>query len=130
MFKEHGEFKIWVTKDILYARLSGTWNEETAIHYVKEFKRLVDNDLPDKWAHVVYLDRWEMGTPEVEPVIEELVDWGVAHGGVHVAQVFGKAILKFQLDKMVTTENPKLCRKQFEAEREALCWLQECGFYV
>jgi hypothetical protein len=63
MFKEHGEFEMWVTKDILYARLSGAWNEETAIHYVKEFKRLVD--------------------------------WGVAHGGVYVAQVFGNEILKF-----------------------------------
>lgn len=130
MFQEHGGFEIWASKDILYARLSGAWNEETAIHYVKEFKRLVYNDLPAQWAHVVYVDGWGMGTPDIEPVIEKLVEWGVANGGVHVAQVFGKEIMKFQLDKMVIAKNPKLCRKQFRTEAEALFWLQECGFSV
>jgi hypothetical protein len=127
----HGQFKLGAYDNILYARLNGSWNEETAFLFSKKFKALIEKSMPQRWAHIVFMDDWELGVPEIEPIVKELVDWCIARGLVCAAQVFSRSmIVKYQIDKMVTENSGVFSRKQFTDEHAAISWLRDKGFEI
>jgi hypothetical protein len=129
--EEHGEFKLRAYDNIIYAKLNGSWNKETAFRFSKEFKTLIEKSMPQRWAHLVFLDDWELGVPEMEPVVQELVDWCIVRGLVCAAQIFSQnMIAKYQIDKMVTENLGDFSRKQFTDEHAAICWLRDKGFEI
>jgi hypothetical protein len=128
---EHGGFKLWADNNVVYAKVHGAWNDFTALRFSNEFKALAKQDMPEKWAHIVCLDDWELGIPEIEPIIQELVEWCIANGMTCVAQIFSKnMIIKYQIDKMVLERIGNFSKKQFSDKESAICWVIEQGYEV
>lgn len=129
--EEHGGFKLVAHDDILYAKLNGSWNKETAFRFSREFKALIEKSMPHRWAHFVCLNDWELGVPEFEPIIQELADWCIINGLVCAAQVFNHSIIaKYQVDKIVTENSSDFSRKQFTDQNTAISWLRYKGFEI
>ena len=127
----HGDFDMWIDNQVLLARIKGQWNGEMAGHYSRRMKELAQDFNGQAWAHIVYLDDWELGTPDLEPVINELVGWVIEHGLTRTAQVFKASMLKkSQMDRMVKERVGEFERRAFATEDEAFCWLEEEGYSV
>jgi hypothetical protein len=73
--QEHGLFTIEVRDKTLISTLCGAWNYETSLRYSEECKRLVDNLIGEPWASLVDLSEWELATPDVMKVNDELNTW-------------------------------------------------------
>lgn len=127
----HGHFDIWRDNTVILARLKGQWNSEMAQTYANDFKALAEPLLNQDWAHIVYLDDWELGTPEFEAVILELVQWVIEHGLKRTAQVYSPSMLKqFQMDRMVKETQGEFVRQVFANEQQAFAWLEAEGYPV
>lgn len=129
--QEHGDFKIWVVENVLFAELIGAWNEEASLNFQKAFMDEAACLVGKPWAHVVYLDDWVLGTPEMEPIIQDLTQWCITNGLKCAAQVFSPSMVKkFQLNKMVVEHQGTFVRKQFKDKKSAFEWLEAEGFSV
>jgi len=127
----HGHFDMWIDNRVLLARLKGQWNEEMAKVFSQNMKELAATFEGKKWAHIVYLDDWELGTPEFEPIINELVAWVIDHGLVRTAQVYSPNMLKkYQLDRMISEKIGEFERRVYPEELAAFSWLASEGFPV
>ena len=129
--KAHGHFDIWVDNDVVLARIKGQWNEEMALIYADHFKKVCSPLLTHNWAHIVYLDDWELGTPELEPIVIDLVTWLIERNLKRTAQVYSPNMLKkFQMDRMVKETFGDFERQVFSKEVDAFTWLQQEGYAV
>lgn len=129
--KAHGHFDLWLDNNVVLARAKGQWNEEMAQVFSSEFKRISAPLIHKNWAHIVYLDDWELGTPDLEPIIIDLVTWLIEHNLKRTAQVYSPNMLKkFQMDRMVKETLGEFQRHVFPTEEEAFAWLQQEGYSV
>lgn len=127
----HGHFDMWVENRVILARLNGQWNGEMASKYSDEMKRLAGPLSDQTWAQIVYLDDWELGTPEFEAIINDLVAWVIEHRLTRTAQVYSHSMIKkMQMDRMVKEEVGAFQRQVFAEESEAFAWLADEGFEV
>lgn len=127
----HGHFDMWLDNNVVLARLRGQWNDDMAILYSQKFKQICQPLLGQDWAHIVYLDDWELGTPEFESIIIELVSWVVEHGLKRTAQVYSPSMLKqYQMDRMVKETIGDFQRQVFANEEAAFAWLSTEGYPV
>lgn len=127
-------FTLWTEQRVLMAVLRGGWNERTALDFADAFKQTAKPLLGQPWAHIVYLDDWELGVPEIEPIVRGLVSWCIDNGLRHAAQVYSPNMVKqYQLDKMVSDRIELSPAEHFEKrvysdELAAFAWLAELGF--
>jgi hypothetical protein len=127
---QHGEFDIKISGQVLVASLAGSWNEEAARAFDREFRLAAEPLLGAPWAHLVYLDDWSLGVPEMKPVIEQLVAWCCEHGLKRAAQVYSPSMLKtLQLEDLVV-EQGDFQRRAFATGQQALQWLRAEGYDV
>ncbi|MEO3678430.1 hypothetical protein [Rheinheimera fenheensis] len=125
------KFRIWREQRVILASVNGSWNRFTAEDYAQEFKVLAKPLAGTDWAHIVYLDNWQLGVPEIEPVITELVNWCLANGLRYAAQVYCPNMIKrYQLDKMIVEHTATFERRVYPDEQQALAWLSSEGFTV
>ncbi|MDX5405651.1 MAG: hypothetical protein LPK11_01240 [Chromatiaceae bacterium] len=125
------KFRIWREQRVILASVNGSWNRFTAEDYAQEFKALVKPLAGTDWAHIVYLDNWQLGVPEIEPVITELVNWCLTNGLRYAAQVYCPNMIKrYQLDKMIVEHTATFERRVYPDEQHALNWLSSLGFAV
>ncbi len=75
----HGSFDMRVDNQVLLARISGAWNDEKTRAYFSKMKRLTTEVIKQPWAQIVYLNDWELGTPENEKLTMELIQWSAKH---------------------------------------------------
>jgi len=54
---------------------------------LKIFKSIARPLSQQPWGHLVYLDDWELGVPEITPIIQNLVDWCTHNGLKKSAQI-------------------------------------------
>lgn len=127
-FRAHGEFEIWVLENTLYAELKGTWNEEAALQFEAEFV-LAAKNLGDNWAHLVYLNDWELCDASMFPIIERLVNWCIENGLKRAANVYCQSSIKESfVNKMVVEQQGGFVRKVFDNDADAKAWLTEEGY--
>lgn len=125
-----GEFSLRLDNRVIVAHLSGISNASSVLAYSHRFKQLVKSLAPGPWAHIVYLDDWQLGTPEIEPIVEQLVLWCELRQLAFTAQVLNPHSLKeFQLDKMIQ-QGDTHSLKRFDNESDAFRWLSYQGFDV
>ena len=125
---QHGEFTLSVSGNILLANLSGAWNEEAAHAFSKDLKSKVTPLVGADWGHLVYLDDWSLGVPEIKPIVEELVAWCCGNGLKRAAHVYSSSMLKkLQLEDFVA-ETGDFQRRAFASEAEAIAWLAAEGY--
>lgn len=127
----HGEFKLCLSHNIVIARLSGAWNKECAQAFDSHFKKIAQPLIGQRWGHLVLLDDWELGTPDLAPIIASLVEWCITNGLERSAQVYNEAMAKrFFLDQMVKEKIGNFERHIFKKEHDALEWLSQNGFTI
>lgn len=125
---QHGTYKLWRHKNVIYAELNGTWNDIAAQNFSKEFKEIA-KDYTQAWGHLVYLDEWELCSPEVFEIIEELVSWCLNKGLTRAAQVYSPSIIKKKfLGQMVVEQHGLFKRAVFDCPEKATAWLKTEGF--
>lgn len=123
------KFQIWCEQKVVLAVVSGSWDWITAEQYSTEFKKVAAQLLDSQWAHVVYLDQWELGVPEIEPIIRELVDWCIANNLRFAAQVYcPHMVKKYQLERMIVDSTEVFERRVYPTQHEAFQWLASEGF--
>ncbi|CAM5218992.1 hypothetical protein [Alishewanella longhuensis] len=116
---------------MLLACIQGCWDRYTAADYSKAFKAAAVKFKGQRWAHIVYLDDWQLGTPEIEPIVQELVTWCLHNGLVLTAQVYcPHSVKRYQLDKMIIEQTLTFERRVYADEQHAFNWLAEQGFAV
>lgn len=124
-----GRFSLWVDHRVLIGTASGSWCVETAREFADEFKQIAGELIAQPWGHIIYLDDWGLGVPEIEPVIEELTHWAIANNLCLAAQVFSPNMLKaYQMNKMVHDVHGHFERRQFANADQAFSWLHQHGF--
>lgn len=124
-------FQLWTENNVLLACISGSWDERIASDYRKAFKHEASQFKGRPWAHIVYLDDWQLGTPEIEPIIQDLVTWCLHNGLVLTAQVYcPHSVKRYQLDKMIIEKTLTFKRRVYTEEQSAFNWLAEQGFAV
>ncbi len=90
----HGHFKLWQENQLLFAEIHGAWSMETALDYVAQLKQRVQSMDGKPWARIVYLEQWQLGTPDFEQVMKDLMQWCVLHQLKYTAYVFHPHIIK------------------------------------
>ncbi|MDP2560952.1 hypothetical protein [Psychrobium sp. 1_MG-2023] len=129
LFHQHGSYELSVRNKVFIATLHDSWNKETAQAYSEEFKEAVQPLTSDSWGHLVFLDHWQLATPDVIPVIEELTQWCISNNLTAAAQVYSPSeIKKHQLDAMVIERLGDFQRCVFDNEQQAREWLTKLSF--
>jgi hypothetical protein len=124
---QHGDFRLTINGQILVAYVRGSWNEEAAQAYSDEYQRQASR-LGSRWGHLVFLDEWSLGIPEIVPVIQQLVSWSIEHGLTRAAHVYSPSMLKrLQLEEMIH-DGGAFIHKGFASVDDAVGWLQQEGY--
>ena len=124
----HGTFKIWCQGSTVFAELKGNWNEEAALEFEKEFMRAAAS-MPEQWAHLVYLNDWQICVPQMMEIIQRLVAWCIDNGLVRAANIYDPSDMKSSLiNKMVVQQEGTFVRAVFDNDADAAAWLTEEGF--
>lgn len=128
-------FSVWTERSVLLTVVRGGWGERTAMDYCDAFKTAAkpfinaNNGLGQDWAHIVYLDDWGLGSPDIEPIIKNLADWAVRNRLRYFAQVFSPNMVKqYQLNRMLISDLGTCEKRTYAQEADAFAWLQEMGF--
>ncbi|KRS22088.1 hypothetical protein AAY72_05005 [Alishewanella sp. WH16-1] len=124
-------FQIWVENRVVLACIRGCWDRFSAEDYSRAFKAAASRLTGQPWAHIVYLDDWQLGTPDIEPIVQELVGWCLQNGLIVTAQVYcPHSVKRYQLDKMIIEKTPTFERRGYANEDDAFNWLEQQGFSV
>lgn len=122
-------FSIWTEQRVLMAVVRGPWSDLTARDYVAAYTAAASALIHDDWAHIVYLDDWGLGSPDIEPIIKNLADWAVRNRLRYFAQVFSPNMVKqYQLNRMLISDLGTCEKRTYAQEADAFAWLQEMGF--
>ncbi|GAA6135624.1 hypothetical protein NBRC116188_24140 [Oceaniserpentilla sp. 4NH20-0058] len=125
----HGQFNIWLNNRVVLARIKGQCNEDLAHKYAHAFREAIKPLSGKPWAHILYLDDWDLATPEVEVIMTDLVRYLALNGLTCSAQVFSSHALKqFQLNRIVKEKKEAFKRRTFNDQASAVEWLASEGF--
>jgi hypothetical protein len=125
----HRYFKLTRQNQLIVAEIRGAWSKEAAEDYARELKQLVQKMDGQSWARIVYLDQWQLGTPDFEKEMAQLLSWCIRHQLRYTAYVFRPDKLKeHQLNKFIQTTDDTGHTKVFTNTAEAFDWLRQCGF--
>lgn len=127
-YQQHGNYHLWIEDKTLFAEVTGSWNKETALSFENDFKKLASS-LSGDWAHLVYLDDWDLCTPDVFSIIESLVSWCIENGLKRAANVyFGSSLKDAIVNKMIVQKEGEFLRAVFDNPKDAVTWLTMEGF--
>lgn len=122
-------FTLWTEQQVLLAVVRGPWSDLIARDYAEAYRHAVQPLLNRDWAHIVYLDDWGLGSPDIEPIIKNLADWAVTNRLRYFAQVFSPNMVKqYQLNRMLISNLGTCEKRTFAHEADAFGWLNELGF--
>lgn len=125
----HGHFTLWRENQLIVAKVYGAWSMDTAQDYATQLKDLALSMNGQPWARVVFLDQWQLGTPDFEKVMKDLMSWCVSHQLKYTAYVFQPSHLReHQLDKVINQASDTSQKKMFTHQQDALDWLNSVGF--
>lgn len=131
VFSQHGDFDLSVEGNILIAHLYGSWNIEAALSFEKEFMVIATPLIDKSWGHLVYFEEWDLGVPEITPIVERLVGWCITHNLKRAAQIYSASVVKkHYIDIMIVEEHGEFQRQAFIEEGLATSWLNSEGFYL
>ena len=126
---KHEYYDLSTANQILQVKAKGSWDDGIAKQYVATFKAAAMPLTQEPWAHLLNLENWELGTPELEPIITELMVWTLQHGLTCFAQVYSPSQLKrYQVSRMGNGLKSMVKYEIFSEEELAFKWLAEQGF--
>lgn len=110
----------------VYAIVKGSWSYDEAINFSKDFLEIIKDFNGKPFTHLVYFDEFTFSVPEIEGIIQKLVDKLVSLGLRFTAQVIPFEyynITQFQLAKMTQTKG-LFVKKAFNCLLDAQKWLE------
>lgn len=125
--KEHPLYQLSADDICVYAVVKGSWSYDDAILFSKDFLKIIQPFNGNPFTHLVYFDEFTFSVPEIEGVIQKLVDKLVAKGLRLTAQVIPFEyynITQFQLAKMTQTKG-LFVKKSFNCLIDAQHWLEQ-----
>ena len=127
--KYNPKFKLWLDNNVLIAMVKGSWAEQDAKDYARDFKATAIPLTGGDWANITFLENWHLGVPGIEPIIKELVGWTIEHNLRYSAHVYWPNTVKeFQLDRMVKKVPQRFELQRFMHPQQAFDWLETHGF--
>lgn len=127
----HGSFDMWVDNQVLLVRINGAWNKEETQAYFTKMKQLTIEVIKQPWAQIVYLNDWELGTPENEQITMELIQWSMEHNLKKTATVYSPNLIKkLQIERLKNKTINTVDYRTFQQEKEAFAWLESEGYVV
>ncbi|MFT6896665.1 MAG: hypothetical protein ACJA13_001068 [Paraglaciecola sp.] len=124
-----GQFRVFSQGQIVVSHITGQWSDQTALKYEYAMHELVASLAEREFSHLLFFEDWELSTPDVQPIVERMVDWLVSQGMCCAAEVFSHDPLKeFLLNKVVEEVKGNVFVRRFSCESDALRWLAEQGF--
>ncbi|MEQ3515686.1 hypothetical protein ABMY35_20400 [Pseudoalteromonas sp. BZB3] len=114
----------------VYAVVKGSWSYDEAILFSKDFLDIIKTFEGKPFTHLVYFDGFTFSVPEIEEIIQKLVDKLVSQGLRFTAQVIPFEyynITQFQLAKMTQTKG-LFVKKSFNCLIDAQDWLESQSF--
>jgi len=73
--KEHGSFDMIQHGQIISLNVFGGWNFETTSRWCSEYKTHIDSIKGAPWARIMDLTFWELTTPDVWEIVDEVNIW-------------------------------------------------------
>jgi len=127
----HGSFDMWLDNQVLLVRIHGAWNEEEAKLYFTTLKETVKEIIKQPWAMIVYLNDWELGTPETDQIAAEVIQWCMENYQRKVAIVYSPNLVKkLQIKRISVKSLGVIEQRSFPQEDEAFGWLKSEGYAV
>ena len=125
----HGSYELIVRNRVVIAKIIGAWNKEESEQYFSELKKMTQGIIHEPWAIVVYLDQWELSTPDSEQVNLNLLNWLMANNLKKAAEIYSPSVLKkMHVQNIVNKTASKIDRQCFTDDKAAIAWLESQGF--
>lgn len=122
-------FQVKTQGQIIYIDIIGQWSECEALGFEQTMHSTIPSLNGGKFAHLISFEKWELSTPEVEPIIKRTLAWCVKQGLSISAEVFTPDALKeYLLDKSVEDTKGELIIRRFNNKKVAATWLAEMGY--
>lgn len=120
---EHGSFVVRQIDNILFCRLTGSFNKEGIEGYINEIKHCFNNSEGTPLGMLIDNLAFEGGTPDAYQVFEQYNQW------LNYQPIVGKAfIVNSIMTKEIMLKQSPALRKQnidfFNEEEDALTWLR------
>lgn len=124
--QEHGSFEMEIKNQTIIVRGYDSWNLETTLRFVQEFKLLAQTLENKPWACLVDLTKFNSGVPDVWKKIDEVNSWANSHGQKYEVVVCNSSLQEFLLMRshapLVGVET-KFCENLEQANE----WLTKLG---
>jgi len=125
-------FLIQPEKNILSIDLKGTWNEQTTLDFIAEYKLLVNRRFTQEWACVMSLQHLELLLSESFQIesFRALNAWSYIKGMKAAAVIISsnnRSHLLYQFEEIFKVNHPyatAVCHSEIEASQ----WLNDQGF--
>ncbi|WP_026959634.1 hypothetical protein [Aliagarivorans taiwanensis] len=128
MFEAHGSYRLELFDDVLVLSAVGAWNSQLAREFVDALQSF-ESQLPERWAHVVLLEDWELLTSDAEELIYPTLKWVEDKGLCHTAHVYSFSPLKrYLLERMIPSGERSHSKQDFPSIQLACDWLVEQGY--
>ena len=126
------KFSLQPNTDIFLIDMFGTWNEETTLEFVSEFKRLANRYFTREWACVFNLQGLEMLLSESFQIetFRALNAWSYIKGMKSVSVIISsknRSHLLYQFEEIFKVNHPyatAVCHSAIDASQ----WLNDQGF--
>jgi len=129
--KVHGSWNIYVQHQTVVIHTAGAWNGKAMEQFCVECKLAVQPliDKAKPWSSLVLLDDYELGVPDIEPLLRSLLDWLTDNGLTHEAAVFNGGFARTeQMARNLPQGKLDYQRQNFGSVTLAVEWLQQQGF--
>lgn len=124
---QHGQYRIETASQLLVLTLTGAWNEYTAKKMCQELYTCAKPLSTQPWALLTDVSNWELGPPEMWPLLEKVHLWANDHN-LHYNAVIAvnrmqRLIIK-RTHRPFTNVNTSLFTTRTKAEN----WLTTQGY--
>jgi hypothetical protein len=126
--QEHGSFELQIKGKTLISKAYGAWNYETSVRYATECRQLIEQHLlSESWASIVDLSDWELATPDIWQVIDELNIWASENNLKHEVVIPSLTLQQTLLEQ--TQEGFTDVETKFvDNIAQAYQWLEQLGY--
>ena len=127
----HGSWNIYTHRQTLVIHTAGAWNGKAMKQFCDECKQIAQPliETANPWSSLVLLDDYELGVPEIEPLLKALLEWLTERGLTREAAVFNGGFARTeQMARNLPQHKSNYYRQNFAAVAPAVDWLEQQGF--
>ncbi|GLS91373.1 hypothetical protein GCM10007916_24420 [Psychromonas marina] len=124
--REHGRFDMQVEEQVIVLKVYGAWNFETTSRWCHEYKDHIDAIKDKPWARLMDLTLWELTTPDVWELVDQVNQWANANNQQYDVVICPLSIQKQLLARahqVLTNVEIVFCDNLIEARN----WLKDNG---